>query len=456
MTQFPLTDNTACCVRLVRDLAFDGARGRVWFARSDGIVGYGETSAMVPGTSQGQITMTVNRFPALQGIALDSQGSAWITEGTADNPQPGGYAGNRTALVTAQPGVVPPLRIDEKANFPTYASDPQQVTVTAAGTPYFVESRTGNIATPAGSAYREYAVRSGTQLFGVAEAPDGSIWTTDFQNRSLDRVDPSTGALTSYSVGAGAPLYIRRAIDGTLWFSNPGANAIVRVDPSQPNPTQTSYPLGGYTPGSLQPDTKGNVWFTASQSGSGFVGRLAGVVGTSTGGTNPPAPVAPGPAGGAPVPAGPAGSPGPVPAGPAPVTTQLVVSGTGVASAPRPSVSVSGETINLNQQCVGPPEDRCAVIYLVASHEYITGFPGGHKASTAKNRRRTVTVARKTITLNGGESRKIRIHLNAKARKRLQAKGRLPVTLVVTQRLASGKTRTITKTKLTFRAKKRT
>lgn len=465
MTQFPLADNpSSCCVRQVRDMTFDSVNGRVWFVRSDGVVGYGQTSQMVAGSTTGQVSAVTPGGEDLGGVALNSSGQAWITETSTQNSAPGGYPGNRTALATPQPGVSPPLLVSEKPNLPQFDSKPTAITVSALDTPFFVESATGDIASFQGSSYSEFAVGSNTQLAGIAEAPDASIWSTDALNHTVERLDPSTRALTSYAVDPsltnGSPGTIRRAGDGTLWFTvyggfaHPEANALVRVVPAQAAPTETVYPLGDLSPLALQPDVNGNVWFTATnQSGASFVGRFAGVIGTPAASSNSAPPPSPTGNGAPAQPAGPTSASSIEPVN-APATTRLVVVNVGVASAP--IVSVSQDTINLTQQCVGPPEDRCALIYLVQSHEYVNGYPGARRrAAAATNRRRTLTVARRRLELRGGESRRLKLSLDSRARRTLRTRGRLATTLTVLQRLPSGKTRMVKTEKIVFLARGR-
>jgi len=187
-------------------------------------------------------------------------------------------------------------------------------------------------------------------------------------------------------LGAGVPRTIKRAADGTLWiavsggFSAPDANVVIKINPT--DLTKTVFPFGAaLQPFEVAPDTKGNVWVSGSpQTAAGaWLARLPGVIGAQPG----PAPADPGNPAPVVTPA-----PTPVPSG-----TTLTPGVTAVATISKPTVS--GDAINANQICVGPPQDKCSLVYLIQTHEYVTGFPGV-KGSAAKVK--TFTIGKKTVT----------------------------------------------------------
>jgi len=484
----PAIASEGCCANFIRDVAFDPANGRVWFVRSTGAVGYGTTTAMSPGGSSGiQATGTPTHLD-LGGIAVAPTGEAWFTENGASNAA--GWPGNRVARIDA--GLSIHELTDLAHQTPSldsarYDAKPQGIAIDPTGAPWFTEASRGfpgyRIAKVDGEAYQEYLLtpcapsppcsgsNTGTGPVSIAAAPDGSIWFTNNDANTFGRLNPSHDTITQYSLAAidpqltaGQPRSIRLAPDGTLWLaelgfiSHPAANAIVRIVPGDA-PTATVYHLGaGRTPYSVAPDGRGNVWFggTTDTSG-GFVGRLAGVVDTGTpppGGGGPDTP----PGGGTPDPPvdpGPAPQPGPVPIPIKPVTV-----GTAKVGDPR----VSSSSLSSNQICVGPPEAKCSLVYLIQTHEYVAGFPGTtarHAASAAKKkakpkRRKTrlVTVGTKTVTLAGGTSAKVTVALNAKGRKILKRDKRLNATFTVTQSVNGGKKTKIKTKKVTFKAKR--
>lgn len=105
----------------------------------------------------------------------------------------------------------------------------------------------------------------------------------------------------------------------------------------------------------------------------------------------------------------------------------------------------------MNQLRVGPPSDRFSLVYLIDTHEYVTGYPGT-RASTAKKRKtRRVVVGRKVVTLKGGQQSTAVIKLNAKGRKILKRDGKLNATLRVTRKLPGGKKKKLKTEKVRFR-----
>ena len=466
----PTQAGTGCCANGVRSVAFDAANNRLWFVQSDGIVGWANPSAVAPGTSTGIVDTLVPGLPDLWDVAIGAGGLAWFTEHSASNVGPT-YAGNRIASISGS------LTISESQNLALqghgppldslrYDAKPAGITTAPDGTPWFAESDPGNpgyrIARGSGSGYNEYLITpcsggspcsgsfTGTGPTDVAVAQDGSIWFTNQLKNEVGRLDTNAGTFTNYSLPAidaglanGQARAIAAAQDGTLWvaefggFSYPNANAIIRIVPTQPTPTATVWHLGanGY-PFAVAPDTKGNVWFAlGTVSPPSKIGRLAGVVGAAAaaggggGGTTPPP-------------------------GGAAVTTARV----GVARVGTPSTS--GGTVTVNQICVGPPQDRCSLVYLISSHEYVTGFPGSHARAAAVDKKRKkpkpVILGKTTMTLHGGQHRKVTITLNAKGRKLLKSKGSLQVYFTATQAQANGKApKRVKKAKLTLTAKRR-
>ena len=116
---------------------------------------------------------------------------------------------------------------------------------------------------------------------------------------------------------------------------------------------------------------------------------------------------------------------------------------------------VGNGAINTNQICVGPPEARCSLVYLINEHEYVTGFPSsaGASAKHKKKKPKPRVIGRKTVTLRGGQSAKVTVKLNALGRRILKAKRKLKVDFTATQTLAGGKTKLVTKKTLTLKSR---
>jgi streptogramin lyase len=480
----PEIENEPCCAKFIRDVAFDPINNRVWFVDSTGAIGYGVPALMSAGTLSGQQVATTPGFPDLGGIAVDPSGVAWFTENSSNNVGPA-YAGNRVAhtdgsLVIQQ---YPDLwHQPGNTNESRYDAEPAGITIGKEGAPWFAEASAGlpgyRLAKATGGEYQEYLLKpceptqpcsgsyTDTGPLSVATAPDGSIWFTNILKNTFGKLDPGSGTITQYSLpgvdsrlAGGEPRVIRAAPDGTLWLaergfiSHPLANALVRIVPTDP-PTATVYELGsGHAPISLAPDSTGNVWFGVADTTPSAVGRLAGVVGPGSGSGS----------GGGSTPGG--GSSGPTSGGtstststPPPAGKIIVHPGT-VGTAKVGETQVKGDSLSVNQICVGPPSNPCAMVYLLTAGEYTTGFPGTRPrafASRAGGRKvRTVVVGSRSVSVPGGSSAKVAIKLNAKGRKILKRDGVLHVTLHVSQKIKKGKAKVLKTKKVTFTAPKK-
>ena len=480
MATFPTPKlSSSCCANATRGIAYDGQHNRVWFVQNDGVVGWADPAAVVPGASNGMqatllsTTTTSGPYsPSLLDIAVDKDGLAWFTENSSYNVSP--YPGGRIASITAGLGISESENIALQGGLTTlnplrYDSRPAGITVDAAGVPWFAESDPGNpgyrIARGKGNGYEEYLIQpcapspcsgsfTGTGPTDVAVAPDGSIWFTNQLKNEVGRLDPAGQTFTNYSLPAidpglanGQARAIAAAPDGTLWvaeyggISNPNANAIIRIVPSHPGATATVHHLGtGKYPFAVAPDALGNVWFaTGTDVAPGQVGRLAGVVGASlppAGGGNPP-PVSP-----------PAGD------------TVLKPASVGKAKIGNPATE--GPSLKVDQICVGPPADPCVLIYILSAHEYVNGFPNTKKSSAAaagkkgkgkkKAKPKPVIYGKKTVTLRGGQRKKVTITLNKAGKKLLKKKGKVTLYFSATQKGAPGKPATRVKAKrVTFK-----
>jgi streptogramin lyase len=470
-----------CCAKFIRDVTFDPLNNRVWFVNSTGAIGYGVPSLMSAGASSGMQVATTPGFPDLGGIAVDSSGVAWFTENSSNNVAPA-YAGNRVAhtdgslIVQQYPDLWHQLGHTDESR---YDAEPAGITIGKEGAPWFAEASSGlpgyRLAKAVNGEYKEYLLTPceptqpcsgsnvGTGPLSVATAPDGSIWFTNLLKNTFGKLDPGTGMITQYSLPGidsrlvgGEPRVIRAAPDGTLWLaergfiSHPLANALVRIVPTDP-PTATVYELGsGHAPISLAADSSGNAWFGVADTTPSAVGRLANVVGppsgsgsTSGGGSSTSTP-----GGGSPTSSSTTLPPGKV----------VVHAGT-VGTAKVGETQVNGDSLSVNQICIGPPSNPCAVVYLLTAGEYVTGFPGTRPrafASRAGGRKvRLVVVGSKSVSVPGGSSAKVVVKLNAKGRKILKRDGVLHVTLHVSQKLKKGKAKVLTTKKVTFTAAKK-
>jgi virginiamycin B lyase len=112
----------------------------------------------------------------------------------------------------------------------------------------------------------------------MAEGSDGNVWFPEYAKNQhanrIARITPS-GVITEYPIPtAGAtPLFITAGPDGNLWFTELGVGQVAKIDPSTGNITEYSIGankgLGAITAGS-----DGNIWFLENTS-TGAIGAIS-------------------------------------------------------------------------------------------------------------------------------------------------------------------------------------
>lgn len=479
MAFFPTPDPPGqnCCATQVRSVAFSRNENRIYFVRSEGVYGYGDAAAMVQGTTLGFTAARLPGLPDLADVAVNPAGGGiWFTERSTTNVplSPGVYPGARVARWDGS--AAPPLEGPNIAvqngnvliNSPRFDAKPSGIAVTPLGQPWFAEEDPGNagyrIGTyTGGNSYTEFqppcdAVSpcsgsyTGTGLRDVAIAPDGGVWFTNELRKRFGRLDPNSQQVQEFALStvsptlaSGTPRMLTSAPDGTIWMTVYGglfgstANAIVRIVPTPGSPAATVYPLGPDDPPlGIAADTQGDIWFGSGHyNPPGLLGRLTGVVGAAPGSS------------------GSTGGSGGTTTPPAQVPLVPVVVGTAKLTPPQ----VGNGAINTNQVCAGPPQARCSVIYMIHEREYVTGFPGAgvssHGAASAAKKRKKAPkpriLARKTVTLSGGQSAKVTVKLGKLGKRILKGRGTLKVVFTATQQLSGGKTKVLLKRSLLMR-----
>jgi streptogramin lyase len=491
---FPTPDdpNVNCCANQLRSLAYNTTDHKLYWVRNDGHLGSGDPSAFVPGTSTAMSTYRLPGNQDLWDVVAAKGAGVWFSERSASNVAPD-YFGSRIAFSTGgAPAEGPNIAIQNgntTINSLRYDAKPSGIAVDADGRPWFVEEDPGNPGYRIGSyggtgtSYDEYSVApcegtapcsgsyTGTGLTDLAVAPDGGIWFTNVINHKFGRFDPGSHQMTQYTMASlglagGDPRQMTAAPDGTIWmtsyqFNGGASSAIVQIfPPAHPGDTPVAqiYKTPGTTALGLAADHAGNIWFTTiGQGATQVVGRLPGVVG----GAPPAGPGGDDPGGGNP---GGGGSTTPTPAPAAPVATPVVPPPAATPSGPpivlRPATTgtarvdppqVGNGAINTNQICVGPPEARCSLVYLIKEHEYVAGFPSS--VSKRRKRHQPRTLGTTTVTLRGGQTAKVTVKLNRLGKRILKGKHKLVVVFSATQKLANGKTKTVTKKTLTLRSR---
>jgi hypothetical protein len=481
ITFYPTPDppSPSCCATQVRSLSYSKKDNKIYYVRNEGSIGTVDPNAVAAGTSAGMSFTHLPGYQDLWDVAAAPNGGAWFTEHSYSNVGPTFY-GDRIGFFNGG-GVTegPNVAIQNGATSilsSRYAAQPAGIAVTDDGRPWFVEESSGSpgyrVATwnGTGDSYDEYLIspcegvspcsgsNTGTGLTDVTIAPDGGIWFTNVLNKKFGRMDPDTHIMEQYTMaslglGAGSPRQITTAPDGTLWMtSSQGytaatSNALVRIVPTE-TPTATVYKTSPTNPPlGVGADNAGNIWFgTASPSPPGKVGRLAGVVGDA-----PDPDPEPGPGPGTGGTGGGGTTPPPVVAPAPPATPPIILKPATIGQAKLDPPQTGNGAINTNQICVGPPEARCSLIYLIKEHEYVTGFPSAANKKRKKHQPRVLGT--KTVTLNGGQKAKVTVKLNKLGKRILKGKHKLKVVFSATQKLANGKTKTVTRKTLTLRSK---
>jgi streptogramin lyase len=112
-----------------------------------------------------------------------------------------------------------------------------------------------------------------------AIAADGTVWFSEFGADQLGRLNPATGAIRETAVGPGpnGPRGIAVATDGKVWFTRRFDNNVGFFDPAT-NAVTTFTLAAGRGPEDIAAAPDGSVWF--AQSVSGNIARItsAGVI----------------------------------------------------------------------------------------------------------------------------------------------------------------------------------
>jgi len=446
MTYVKTPDAPGCCSSIFREFSWSDTDKQLYWTRSDSTIGKFANGIV-----------TARQLTAQPwGIAAAGNGGAFVAEYSDSNSPP--YNGNRVSTVNAALDVAPGTNLALQTGSwdgTRYDAKVKGVAVAPDGRPWFTENAPTNNGYRIGSGvgpYQEFrpcptaalcsegrTVPSG--LNDIEVAADGTVWYTNDIKNAIGRFVPGTNAytefaLSSFGLAGGSPRSIRKAPDGTLWFTvgGGGANAVVSFKPAE-TPTFTAYKLGAANaPFEVAPAANGDVWFTGNPGAGGTVlGRLTGAT-TVT----PPVTETPDPG----TPTTPA-VPGTTPVTPITTTVAPVISSTAKLTDP----TVKGDNLSLNQICVGPPSDPCSLVYLLQTREYVKGFPGA-KSAAAK----LTTIGQLKVTLKGGQSKQVTLKLNAKGRKLRKKLKSFKATLTVTQTVkGTKKPKQVLKKNVTFK-----
>lgn len=200
------------------------------------------------------------------GVAVDSQGIAWVTEsktGMLGRLDPNSLTYTRTA---SPAGISAEFRLD------AVAIDPQEQVWLADDGPnarilqFNPKSKAFN--TYPLPQYRFPVPDEGWASIGSLRFLNGAVWATGVTSQRILRLDPNTRRFLNYSVPRGAaPEGLAVGGDGMPWYAARIANVVVKLDPGTGKQTRHDSPTLRSGLRGLAADGEGNLWAAATESG---------------------------------------------------------------------------------------------------------------------------------------------------------------------------------------------
>ncbi|HKA69801.1 MAG TPA: hypothetical protein VKG85_11870 [Actinomycetes bacterium] len=104
---------------------------------------------------------------------------------------------------------------------------------------------------------------------GVAVDSQGRVWFSAPLDRTINELDPATGAITSTDAGGLIPRELAVATDGQIWFTARFVpQGVGRLNPDSNPRTVTTFPLTNVGPQGIAASPDGSVWFTQTTKGN--------------------------------------------------------------------------------------------------------------------------------------------------------------------------------------------
>jgi streptogramin lyase len=234
-----------------------GADGGAWYAANAGGIGHVDAKGKVTEYAVPDNSQKLAGIP--DGMATGSDGTVWFTDLSGAVPRVGRVdtaTGKSTLYELPTTGTV---------NF----ADAQVSDIAAGqnGTMWFTGGYSGTLGRidPSGNVT---AYATGLAPATVTLGPDQAVWFTD-KFGSIGRLDPATGAVTSYSTpsgGNGSPALggIVTGPDGRLWFTEPGVSKVGSIDPATHEIQEYGTPIPDSRPFGIATGKDGKLWVTES------------------------------------------------------------------------------------------------------------------------------------------------------------------------------------------------
>lgn len=194
---------------------------------------------------------------ALRDITFDRNGVVWFT---VTNPSKIGSLNLFSSEV-------------KLAETPTPSASPYSVAVNSKGTPFFTELNKAQLGSidPVAMKITEYTFpNTATRGKSLVITPDDAVWYTDSSRGFLGRFDPQSGSFSEWASpgGSGSPPDAITRVGKIIWYTEAGPNPrVVRFDPE----TQQfqSWPLkAGAAIERIYAHSDGSLWFTRPSGNS--------------------------------------------------------------------------------------------------------------------------------------------------------------------------------------------
>ncbi len=225
--------------------------GRIWLAQEHAMA----LGRFDPDTGHYREFHIPGGVSAPVGIAVARSGDVWFTEMSGNEI---GRFDPGTGRFTRYP-------------IPTPHSTPYWLAVAPDGRIWFTEFEAGQVGRldPATGHIREFAVPGGATIPGIAVGHDGTVWFSSLQG-TLFRLDPSTGRLTRTRLSAGGDYGVAVAPNGTVWVGRQGGRTVDAVDPASGVRRSVRLPPGS-APWWPAAGPDGRIWVAlAADAGNGL------------------------------------------------------------------------------------------------------------------------------------------------------------------------------------------
>jgi virginiamycin B lyase len=200
------------------------------------------------------------------GLALGSDGGVWFAEQNTDETvgriDPGTHAITEYDLAASDQTDYKPTGV---------ASGPDGaiwVTLLDTGQVARIDPTAASAGTNDGVTIYDLPSGAAAEPEGIVAGADGDLYVAEYGSDAIARIVPSATAagtsdgITEYPVSA-APLLGTSAGDGGVWFTEPHANALVRLDPQTDTTTSVTTANGvAGEPTGIADDGDGHLWFT--------------------------------------------------------------------------------------------------------------------------------------------------------------------------------------------------